>query len=101
MGMDIDQQIRKRFELVAPVLDERRLRLYVAAEALALGYGGISLVSRATGISRPTITWGCQELSAAKAPPHYRTLLAAFAHLEEGASARPPRIKPFAVIWKV
>jgi hypothetical protein len=66
MGMDIDQQIRKRFELVAPVLDERRLRLYVAAEALALGYGGISLVSRATGISRPTITLGCQELSAAQ-----------------------------------
>jgi hypothetical protein len=37
MGMGIDQQIRKRFELVAPVLDERRLRLDVAAEALALG----------------------------------------------------------------
>jgi hypothetical protein len=66
MGMDIDQQIRKRFELVAPVLDERRLRLDGAAEALALGSGGISLVSRATGISRPTITWGGQELSAAK-----------------------------------
>jgi Rhodopirellula transposase DDE domain len=65
--MDTEQQIRKRFELVAPVLDERRLRLYVAAEALALGYGGISLVSRATGVSRPTITGGCQELSAAEA----------------------------------
>jgi Rhodopirellula transposase DDE domain len=64
--MDTEQQIRKRFELVAPVLDERRLRLYVAAEALALGYGGISLVSRATGVSRPTITAGCQELSGAE-----------------------------------
>jgi hypothetical protein len=67
--MDTEQQIRKRFELVAPVLDERRLRLYVAAEALALGYGGISLVSRATGVSRPTITAGCQELSAAADTP--------------------------------
>lgn len=65
--MDTEHQIRKRCELVAPVLDERRLRLYVAAEALALGYGGISLVSRATGVSRPTITAGCQELSAAEA----------------------------------
>ena len=66
--MDTEQQIRKRFELVAPVLDDRRLRLYVAAEALALGSGGISLVSWATGVSRPTITGGCQELSAAEAP---------------------------------
>ena len=63
--MDTEQQIRKRFALVAPVLDARRLRLDVAAEALALGYGGISLVSRAPGVSRPTITVGGQELSAA------------------------------------
>jgi hypothetical protein len=66
MGMDTERQIRKRCDLVAPVLDERRLRLYVAAEALALGYGGISLIARATGISRPTITLGCKELLAAK-----------------------------------
>lgn len=54
--------IRKRYKLLAPLLDERRLRLYVGAEALALGYGGISLVSQATGVSRPTITTGCKEL---------------------------------------
>jgi hypothetical protein len=56
--------IRKRYELLAPLLDERRLRLYVGAEALALGYGGIALVSQATGVSRPTITSGCKELLA-------------------------------------
>ena len=38
--------IRKRYELLAPLLDERRLRLYVAAEALTLGYGGTTLVSQ-------------------------------------------------------
>ena len=54
--------ITKRFELLAPLLDERQLRLYVAAEALALGRGGISLTSQATGVSRPTITIGCKEL---------------------------------------
>lgn len=54
--------IRKRFEMLAPLLDEKRLRLYVAAEALSLGHGGISLVAKATGLSRPTITSGCKEL---------------------------------------
>jgi Rhodopirellula transposase DDE domain len=56
--------IKKRYELLAPLLDERRLRLYVGAEALALGYGGTSVVSQATGVSRPTITAGCKELLA-------------------------------------
>jgi len=54
--------IKKRFELLAPLLNERQLRLFVAAEALAFGRGGISLTSQATGISRPTITMGCKEL---------------------------------------
>jgi len=54
--------LTKRFELLAPLLDERQLRLYVAAEAMVLGRGGISLASQATGISRPTITIGCKEL---------------------------------------
>lgn len=57
--------IRKRYALLAPLLDERRLRLYVGAEALALGYGGTALVSQATGISRPTLTAGCKDLLAA------------------------------------
>lgn len=55
--------ISKRFSLLAPILDEKQLRLYVAAEALAIGRGGISLVSQASGVSRPTITSGCKELS--------------------------------------
>lgn len=61
--------IRKRYELLAPLLDERRLRLYVAAEALTLGYGGTTLVSQATGVSRPTITAGCKELLEAGRSP--------------------------------
>jgi transposase len=59
------ESIKKRYQLLAPLLDERRLRLYVGAEALALGYGGTAVVSQATGVSRPTITAGCQELLAA------------------------------------
>jgi hypothetical protein len=54
--------ISKRFHYMAPLLDEKQLRLYVATEALVLGRGGITLTSQATGISRPTITMGCKEL---------------------------------------
>lgn len=60
-GME-KELIRKRYKLLEPLLDEKRLRLYVAAEALALGRGGITLVSQTTGISRPTVTSGCKEL---------------------------------------
>jgi len=38
--------------------------MVAASEALGLGYGGISLVSRACGLSRVTITKGIQELHA-------------------------------------
>ena len=47
---------------MAPLLDEKQPRLYVATEALVLGRGGITLASQATGVSRPTITIGCKEL---------------------------------------
>jgi transposase len=50
--------------LISPLLDERQRRLYVAAEALAIGRGGITLVSQACGVSRVTITAGCKELAS-------------------------------------
>jgi transposase len=55
--------IRQRFLAVSPVLDERGRRLWTAAEAQAVGYGGVSLVARATGLTRPTIYVGLQELA--------------------------------------
>jgi transposase len=45
-----------------PILDERARRLVAAAESQAIGKGGISSVSRATGISRPVIRQGIAEL---------------------------------------
>ena len=47
-------------------LNERSRRLWGAAEAQALGYGGASLVAEATGISRSTIIRGLQEARARK-----------------------------------
>ena len=50
------------------MLDERTRRLVAANEARSLGYGGISQVRRACGLSRKTITKGIRELSEGTAP---------------------------------
>lgn len=54
--------IKKRFERLSPYLDERLRRLVAGAEALAIGRGGITVVSRETGLCREAIRGGCQEL---------------------------------------
>lgn len=58
----IEARIRRKFRLVAVELDERRRRQWAAVEAREIGWGGISLVARATGLSRPTIMVGLGEL---------------------------------------
>lgn len=57
-----DMEIDRRYQLLSSALDERQRRLLVAAEAKVIGRGGISAVSRATGVSRVTITAGLGEL---------------------------------------
>lgn len=62
--MDTETQIRAKYAVLRPFLDERRRRLWAANEALALGRGGITLVAAATGIARGTIGDGLRELRA-------------------------------------
>lgn len=57
--------LKQKFALIWPHLDERGRRMTAANEARQLGYGGVSKVSRACGLSRVTITKGMQELGAA------------------------------------
>jgi len=45
-------------------LNERARRIWAATEARAVGYGGITWVSRATGISYSTIVRGMKELES-------------------------------------
>jgi hypothetical protein len=54
--------IKQRFKALESFLDERLRRIVAAAEADAIGYGGISIVSRETGVSRRAIALGCKEL---------------------------------------
>ncbi|MBN2456002.1 MAG: hypothetical protein JXB29_05620 [Sedimentisphaerales bacterium] len=50
--MNQEDIILEKYQMLAPELNERALRLFAAAEALSFGWGGISLVSRALEISR-------------------------------------------------
>jgi hypothetical protein len=56
------EQIKIRHDLLVPILDEKQYRLYLAAEAKALGWGGVSLVAKVTNASRNTISTGIEEL---------------------------------------
>src|SRR5215468_8684910 len=59
--------VRQRFQQLLPALNERQRRLWAAAEADALGYRGVTLVARATGVSRRAIHAGLAELAAGAA----------------------------------
>ena len=56
------QAIKTKYTSLEPVLDERARRLWAATEARAIGWGGISQVAEATGLSRITIKAGLTEL---------------------------------------
>lgn len=65
--MDADQaKIAEKYQSLRSVMDERMRRLWAATEARALGYGGVSTVARAIGLTRPTITAGIKEIGAAR-----------------------------------
>ena len=54
-GMIDEQVIRYDYAVLRPNLNERGRRLFAAAQARALGYGGVAAVARATGIAPSTI----------------------------------------------
>jgi len=60
--MEQEAIVQKKFMQLQPFLNEKQIRLYAATEAVAIGYGGVSIVSRSTGLSRKAITKGCNEL---------------------------------------
>ncbi len=59
--------LQRKFAVVLPHLDERQRRLLLGAEAQALGRGGITAVSRAAGVSLPTVRKGLREIEAGTA----------------------------------
>jgi len=57
-----------KFDVLSRVLDERTRRLVAAAEAEAIGFGGVTAVARASGLSRGTVIRGMAELQTAPKP---------------------------------
>ena len=54
--------IRQKYAAVGSVLHERGRRVWAAAEARHIGWGGESIVEQATGITRKTIRRGLREI---------------------------------------
>ena len=63
-------EIKTRHDLLASELGEKQYRLYLVAEAKALGWGGTSKVAKATGASRNTIATGLKRAYRVVTPTH-------------------------------
>ena len=62
--------MRQKYRSLAPIMDERVRRRWAASEALALGWGGITAVAEATGLSLNTIRMGIAENRSSEADPN-------------------------------
>ena len=60
------QVIRQKYRMLKHSLNERSRRVWAAAEARVLGFGGASVVARATGVSRSTIVRGLKEAGSGR-----------------------------------
>jgi hypothetical protein len=61
-------ELQQKFKSVWPLLDERTRRIMAASEAIGLGYGGVSMVHRACGLSRKAIAKGIREIQDGESP---------------------------------
>ena len=62
VAQEIVDDIKRRYQKLNPLLNERSRRFWAATEAIPLGHGGITAVARATGLSRDTIAKGVSQL---------------------------------------
>ena len=58
------ERVRGKFTTLVGMMDERMRRQWAATEALAVGWGGVTAVSLATGLSRNTVDVGIREVRA-------------------------------------
>jgi hypothetical protein len=87
MNRDIAlEAVRRKFELLRPLMNERMRRHWAACEALTLQRGGVTLVAQATGLSRTTIWSGLRELRQAEESPAESLRLE---HIRHAGAGRP------------
>ena len=56
------EKLKEKLSILLPSLNEKQKRLLAGAEATALGYGGVKLLSDMTGMSRNTVARGVREI---------------------------------------
>ena len=84
--------IARKYQALSGALNERQRRLWAAAETMSLGYGGLAVVSRATGISHVTIRQGIRELEEEQHLPPERSRRPGGGRKK--GSERQPTLKP-------
>lgn len=62
-NMEVLKNIKNKYRIISTHLNEKNKRLWVATEAKMLGYGGITILSKATGLARSTIHLGLNDLA--------------------------------------
>ena len=60
-------RIRRKYQMLDPLLNERTRRAWAATEARAIGWGGVGRVAEATGLSEPRIRRGLADLQEQEA----------------------------------
>ena len=60
--MSEETELSKKYKSILPFLSEKQRRIYLSIEANYFGYGGVTKVSKLSGVSRVVITKGKKEL---------------------------------------
>ncbi len=68
INTDAIKFFKKKFSFVRDHLNERTLRIWSATEAKMFGHGGVTALSKVTGLSRATIHRGLKDLKSKKIP---------------------------------
>ena len=66
--MDKISAIKAKYAVIKNEANERFIRIWAATEAQSIGFGGISIVNKATGIARSRIARGKKEISLGATP---------------------------------
>ena len=57
-----ENELKEKYKTILPYLSEKQKRIFLSVEAKYFGYGGVTKVSRISGVSRMLLTQGIKEL---------------------------------------
>jgi hypothetical protein len=63
LAANLETILSEKFAVISSALNERGLRLWAAAEARSLGYGGITKVAKVTGLTTHTLSRGIKQFT--------------------------------------